>query len=76
MKTFQQFMEEAAPNSQFYRNYLNDMIPGSAGNRQTGRQQMPLMPPGLKQDALQQWMKSRGFPGAKAPVKTKKPLVA
>ena len=76
MKTFQQFMEEAAPNSQFYRNYLNDMIPGSAGNRQTGRGAMPLIPPSIKQAALQYWMKTRGFPGVKAPVKTKKPPVA
>ena len=73
MKTFKQFMEQSAPDSKFYRNYLNDVLPGSAGPSQ----QMPIFPdPKIKQDALQYWMKTRGFPGVKAPVKTKKPLVA
>ena len=67
MKTFKEFCEQAAPDSKFYRNYLNDVLPGSGGPTN----QMPLIPPSIKQDALQYWMKTRGFPQAKAKSKTK-----
>ena len=61
MKTFKEFCEQSAPGANYYRNYLNDRLPGSAGPER----QMPLMPPNVKGDALKQWMKSRGFPQAK-----------
>ena len=67
MKTFKEFCEQSAPDAKYYRNYLNDRLPGSAGPER----QMPLMPPNIKQDAKDQWMKSRGFPLAKTKTKTK-----
>ena len=57
----QSIVEQQAPDAKYYRNYLNDVLPGSAGPER----QMPLMPPNVKGDALKQWMKSRGFPQAK-----------
>ena len=67
MKTFKEFCEQSAPDAKYYRNYLNDRLPGSAGPER----QMPFMPPNIKQDAKDQWMRSRGFPQAKAKSKTK-----
>ena len=70
MKTFKEFCEQAAPDSKFYRNFYNDMIPNSGGPTN----QIPLMAPSIKQDALKYWMNIRGFPQfpqAKAKSKTK-----
>ena len=61
MKTFKEFCEQAAPDSKFYRNFYNDMIPNSGGPTN----QIPLMAPSIKKDALKYWMKTRGFPQAK-----------
>ena len=57
----QSIVEQQAPDAKYYRNYLNDVLPGSAGPER----QMPLIPPSIKQDALKNWMKTRGFPQAK-----------
>ena len=57
----QSIVEQQAPDAKYYRNYLNDVLPGSAGPER----QMPLIPPSIKQDALKNWMKTRGFSQAK-----------